>query len=201
MESVETDQSLNLAYLVWSGSGEGLVIDPSFAARALWEKVEDKGVKVAYIVNTHGHFDHSKGNPWLAERTGARVAIHEADAPMLVEPADMILHGGETLGLGDLNVDVMHTPGHTPGGSCLLAGGDSLFTGDTLFVGNCGRTDLQGGSDQDLFDSLQRLKGLGEDVKVFPGHSYGGTSSTIGRERNTNPAMRCTSVDEFRLIP
>ncbi len=177
-----------------------MVVDPSFAAKEILNVVAERGISVRYVVDTHGHRDHVQGNRLLAEKTGAKVAIHERDAFMLEDPPDVLLHDGDVLWIGEAKVEVIHTPGHTPGGICLFSEG-FLFTGDTLFVGNCGRTDLEGGSDEDLFNSLRRLKSLDGAVRVYPGHSYGGRSSTIERERRTNPAMRCRTLSEFRLIP
>lgn len=191
---------LNLAYILWAESGEGLVIDPSFGAEDLWRISQVREIHLRYIINTHGHFDHVQGNPWLARKSGAKVAIHEADSSRLDVPPDVILHGGEILQLGDLGVEVIHTPGHTPGGICLHVEGN-LFTGDTLFVGGYGRTDLDGGSDANLFKSLRRLGELDGNVKIFPGHHYGEDKrSTISREKRINPGMLCGNLEEFRLL-
>lgn len=200
VEQIGAGAGQNLSYVLSVESGDGMVIDPSFVANEILRVVGMEGISIRYVVDTHGHRDHVQGNRLLAEKTGAKVAIHEHDAPMLQEPPDVLLHDGDILQLGDAEVQVIHTPGHTRGGICILAEG-FLFTGDTLFVGNCGRTDLAGGSDQELFNSLRRLKSLDGGVKVYPGHSYGGSSSTIEREKRTNPAMRCETLDEFRLIP
>ena len=189
----------NLSYVIWS-KGEAMAIDPSYAAREILQFIREKGLKLIRIVNTHGHSDHTEGNQWLREKTGAEVAVHEEDARYLPDPPDLLLHDGDVLNVGEVEVKVIHTPGHTPGGICLLSG-DTLFTGDTLFVGNCGRTDLPGGSDEDLFDSLGKLSELDDDVKVCPGHAYWGSVSTIGTEKRTNPAMASRSLDEFRLVP
>jgi len=200
VEQIGAGAGQNLSYVLSVESGDGMVIDPSFVANEILRVVGMEAISIRYVVDTHGHRDHVQGNRLLAEETGAKVAIHEHDAPMLQEPPDVLLHDGDILQLGDAEVQVIHTPGHTRGGICILAEG-LLFTGDTLFVGNCGRTDLAGGSDQELFNSLRRLKSLDGGVKVYPGHSYGGSSSTIEREKRTNPAMRCETLDEFRLIP
>lgn len=200
VEQIGPGPAQNLSYVLSVDSRDGMVIDPSFAAKDILRVVQQKGILLRYVVDTHGHRDHAQGNRLLAEKTGAKVAIHANDAPMLQEPPDILLHDGDVLRVGQAEVHVIHTPGHTPGGVCLLVEG-CLFTGDTLFVGNCGRTDLGGGSDEKLFNSLKRLKSLDGGVKVYPGHSYWGSSSTIGQERRTNPAMRCETLDEFRLIP
>jgi len=190
----------NLSYILSDGSGKGVVIDPSFSAGDIRDIIVDEEIELKYIINTHGHHDHTEGNGWLAGETGAKVAIHGSDAQMLRKHPDLLLSDGDLLRVGEMELKVMHTPGHTPGGICLLLGND-LFTGDTLFTGNCGRTDLPGGSDEDLFNSLQRLKELGENVRVHPGHFYWGEESTIGTECRENPAMVAGNLGEFRLVP
>ncbi len=200
VEIIRSGQGQNLSYVLWSESSEGMVVDPSFVAEEIWRIVREKGITLKYIVNTHAHLDHSKGNSWLAEVSGAKVAIHLKDAPMLRDPPDMFLRDGDILQIGEVDVRIIHTPGHTPGGICLLSENE-LFTGDTLFVSNCGRTDLMGGSDEELFRSLQKLKELDGKTKIHPGHSYWGDGSTIEVERKSNPAMMSRTLEEFKLVP
>jgi len=130
------------------------------------------------IVNTHGHGDHTAGSAKLKALTGARNVIHALEAAAVPE-ADILISGDQNLQVGDLAFKVFHTPGHTPGGICLYAEGN-LFTGDTLFVGDSGRTDLKGGHRPTLGASTRRLMTLPEETVVWPGHDYGPTpSSTI----------------------
>lgn len=153
-----------------------------------------------YIINTHGHIDHIAGNKTLKAKTEALLLIHRLDADMLVNAnknfssfmgkeicsphADKLLEEGDEISLGTLNLIVIHTPGHTLGGISLVSN-NIVFTGDTLFAGGIGRTDLPGGSYQDLIKSIkEKLLILGDDKIIYPGH---GPDSTIGEERKTNP--------------
>jgi len=153
-----------------------------------------------YIINTHGHIDHIVGNNLLKAKTEALLLIHKLDADMLVNanknfssfmgkeicspPADNLLEEGDEISLGALKLIVIHTPGHTSGGISLVLN-NVIFTGDTLFTGGIGRTDLPGGSYQDLQKSIkEKLLVLSDDKIIYPGH---GPDSTIGEERKTNP--------------
>ena len=181
------------------------VVDPSSDSSEILAFAEEHGLKIEWIFVTHGHSDHVGGVRSLAERTGAKVVVHAGDAASLQRakiPADRIVEDGERIAVGDIEVEIIHTPGHTPGGICLLAGG-KLMTGDTLFVGNCGRCDLPGGSMEQLFESLYtKLKPLSDDIEVYPGHDYGDRpTSTMGHEKRTNPTLTCKSLEEFGMIP
>lgn len=164
--------------------------------------LEKDGLTADYIINTHGHIDHIAGNRALKEATGAPILIHAEDAGRLGDgqlngsflfgmdiqspPADRLIQDGEDVELGKLRLRVMHTPGHTPGGICLLVGG-VLFSGDTLFAGSVGRTDLPGGSEKAILGSIKKkLLVLPEDTSVRPGH---GPRTTIGREKADNPYL------------
>ncbi|MCP4755702.1 MAG: MBL fold metallo-hydrolase [Proteobacteria bacterium] len=180
------------------------LIDPAFETARILNSVKEEGYTVAEVVNTHNHSDHSAGNAAVIAATGARLSIHESDAPGLVKirnkifakalggksspKADVLLQHGDSIAIGETVLKVIHTPGHTPGCICLHLEG-SVFTGDTLFVGAVGRTDLPGGSHRQLLKSIhERLYSLPEETRVWPGHDYGiRPSSTIGLEIETNP--------------
>lgn len=188
MKQVASPRMMNLSYLLWS-STFGLVIDPSFAGEKILDEANARHVQIVYVINTHGHFDHVNDNTRVRDATGAKIAVHEADSPMLDPSPDILLHDGECLHFGDGELRVIHTPGHTPGGICLHGEGN-VFTGDTLFPGGFGRTDLDGGNWKELMNSIKKLGSLDPDTKVFPGHYYGSRrSSTIGEEMMNNPAL------------
>jgi hydroxyacylglutathione hydrolase len=192
-------------YLIYDEkSGEGVLIDPAGDENRLLNMLSEKGVKLRYIFNTHGHADHTCGNDHLREKTGAKVVMHALDddffqlpqsrqwAEMMgfcaARPADVRVRDGDELSFGGIVAKFIHTPGHTPGACCILIDGN-LFTGDTLFVGAVGRTDLPGASFPQLLESLQnKLLVLPPQTVVWPGHDYGDQpTSTIAREMETNP--------------
>ena len=185
---------------------ECLFIDPAGGHDILIREAESRGLAIKYIVNTHSHIDHVMGNKEMVQRTGAKIIIHEADAPGLADtpqylldmfgavpspPADILVSDGHLIQVGEVALKVIHTPGHTPGGMCLYIDG-MVFTGDTLFVGSIGRTDLPGSSHPDLEQSIRsKLYALPGETVVFPGHNYGmAPTSTIEQERTTNAFVR-----------
>ncbi len=170
-------------------TGSAAIVDPGGEARWILEQVRTDGVQVSCILLTHAHFDHTGGVMELrAALPGVPVYLHPDDAALLGRsemPAigETVPYGeGDTVAVGSLTVEVFHTPGHTPGGVTLRVGG-VLFTGDTLFQGSMGRTDLTGGSYEQIMASLGRLGRLAGDYQVLPGHMGG---STLERERRTN---------------
>ena len=185
---------------------ECLFIDPSGDHDLLLREARAHELSVKYIANTHSHIDHTMGNREMVRRTGAKIVIHEADAAGLLgtsrdilemfgaelpPPADILVSDGGLIQVGSVALQVIHTPGHTPGGMCLYIEG-MVFTGDTLFVGSVGRTDFPGGSYAELEQSVRaKLYSLPGDTVVFPGHNYGMTpTSTIQHERRTNAVIR-----------
>jgi hydroxyacylglutathione hydrolase len=176
----------NFCYIVGcEKTRKALVIDPGHDVDRIVSAAEKQGLEIEAIVNTHGHGDHTAGNAELKSLTGAKIIIHALDASGY-PTADVLLKDENTLQLGGITFDVIHTPGHTPGGICLHAQGN-LFTGDTLFVGDSGRTDLPGGDRPTLGKSIRRLMQLPDDTIIWPGHDYGPMpTSTIGWEKRNN---------------
>jgi glyoxylase-like metal-dependent hydrolase (beta-lactamase superfamily II) len=176
----------NFCYIVGcEKTRKALVIDPGRDVDLIVSVAEKQGLEIETIVNTHTHGDHTAGNAELKSLTGAKIIIHALDAAGY-HTADVLLKDEKTLQLGGITFDIIHTPGHTPGGICLYAQGN-LFTGDTLFVGDSGRTDLPGGDRPTLGESIRRLTQLPDDTIIWPGHDYGPTpTSTIGWEKRHN---------------
>ncbi len=179
-----------------------VVIDPGGGEDEILRVISNNGFRLKYIINTHGHLDHIVGNSLLKEKTGAPILIHKEDAVMLVIPqdplislmlkeytsipADIKVEENDIIHVGKLSLRIIHTPGHTPGGMSLITD-NIVFTGDTLFAGGIGRTDLVGGSYATLIKSIKdKLLVLPDDMKIMPGH---GGISTIGNEKKTNPFL------------
>ncbi|MBF0496584.1 MAG: MBL fold metallo-hydrolase [Deltaproteobacteria bacterium] len=185
-------------------SKEGMLIDPAGDEDRIMARVKKLGLNIKYLVNTHAHGDHTCGNAVITQKMKLSLVMSEQDAAAatglqnkmfclamgfkLTPKPDLIVRDGQILTVGDLNVTVLHTPGHTPGGICLYIPGH-VFTGDTLFVEAVGRTDLPGGSQKVLLKSIkEKLLTLPADTVVWPGHDYGSRpSSSIGYERENNP--------------
>jgi len=185
---------------------EALVIDPAGNEEDIVERIDQNEFVLKYIVNTHGHGDHTCGNARMKELTGAEIIMHEEDDRLFNSPegqimarqlgfalsphADIFVKDGDDITVGEITLKVLHTPGHSPGGICLLGDGN-LFTGDTLFVGGIGRTDLPGASLTQFMNSInKKLLTLPTETIVWPGHDYGDKpSSTIGIEKWSNPFL------------
>jgi hydroxyacylglutathione hydrolase len=186
---------LNFTYLVAEAEGkDGVVIDPSYGIEPVLDAIDELPVKVRYVLNTHSHPDHTAGNDEVRGRTGAKVVAHRV-APL---HQDVSVEDGDVLRVGGLSIEVIHTPGHTKD-SVLYRFDGQLATGDTLFVGECGRTDLPGGDPSEMYDSLLgRIRALDDALVVLPGHDYGTTpTSTIGREKRENYTLQPRTRDEF----
>jgi len=195
LEQFRVGPYLNFTYLVAeSEGGEGAVIDPSFGVEPVLEAIDRRRVKVRFILNTHSHQDHVAGNADVRDRTGAKVVAHRV-APL---HQDISVEDGDAIKAGRLAIDVLHTPGHTKDSVLYLFEGH-LATGDTLFVGECGRTDLPGGDPAEMYESLLgRVVRLEDALVVLPGHDYGVTpTSTIGREKLENYTLQPRTREEF----
>ena len=179
---------------------EAAVIDPGADTHKILLLLADLNLKLKYIINTHGHFDHVAGNKKLKDATGAKLIIHPLDEPMLAmiattaaswglsgensPPPDRTVEEGETISFGEITLKVIHTPGHSRGGISLYTDGVA-FVGDTLFAGSIGRTDFPGGDYGTLIASIKdKLFALGDDVRVYTGH---GPATIIGLEKRVNP--------------
>lgn len=173
---------------------ESVVIDPSWDLDLVIEVLEKNDLKVKYVINTHHHFDHTIGNDAMVKHTQAKILQHAASTLK----NDMRVSDGDKITFGKSELAVIHTPGHSKDSMCLVGDG-KIFSGDTLFVGNCGRIDLPGGSGSELYHSLfDRLYKLGDDLVMYPGHNYGSAPhSTLGKEKKTNFVLQPRTESEF----
>lgn len=196
--------SVNCFILGCGETREGVVVDPGGDVERITQAVRRHGLTIRYIINTHGHFDHVGGNRQAVAAFGAPLLIHQADAPMLGRVADVgrmygiegenspapdgFLVDGMEIEFGTCRMKVLYTPGHTPGGCCLyLAEEARIITGDTLFADSIGRTDLPGGSHDQLLESIRsKLFVLPDNVAAYPGH---GPETSIGHEKRHNPYL------------
>lgn len=192
-------------YIVESNS-YAVIVDPGFIEKEILDYIEKNPRKIKYILLTHGHFDHIFGAEKVQKMTGAKIIIGKGDELSLVDDVFNLSYGlrlpygkigsnpkgeftvvdGDVIAAGDMSFRVISTPGHSPGGVCYLFD-DMLFSGDTLFAGSVGRTDFPNSDLSELFNSLQKLKNLNDDIKVYPGH---GEPTTIGVEKLSNTYMK-----------
>lgn len=184
----------NFSYLViCKKTGKALGVDPGISPQSLLDEVRSRKVTLEVLANTHGHGDHIAGNDAVLRETGAKLAACHIDVPR----ADIDLEEGSQLQVGEVTIDVLHTPGHTPGGLVFNPPG-ALITGDTLFVTRCGRADFPGSDPEALYRSIMRLAAFPPETEVFPGHDYGPQpQSTIEYEREHNEYMRCPDLESF----
>lgn len=175
-------------------TSEGIIIDPSWDLEKLEQVISRNNIKIKFIVNTHHHFDHTLGNEAVKKITGALIIQHSESTLK----HDISVKTGDAIVFGNSKLTVIHTPGHSKDSMCLVGDG-KIFSGDTLFVGNCGRVDLPGGSASELYDSIfDKLYGLDDDLVLYSGHNYGSTPiSTIGEQKSTNFVMQKRSKQSF----
>ena len=171
-----------------------VVIDPEIdKTEEYLGLARDFSLEIVYAIDTHTHADHSSACKILRDRAGLPVIMHRAsEAPYV----DRRVEEGDVIQCGQLPIKVLHTPGHTEDSTCLVVG-DRIFTGDTLMVGGCGRTDLPGGDAEKQFESLRRLESLGDEIRVYPAHDYRPALSTLGDEKKNNPRLLMRSKEEF----
>lgn len=210
IKQVETGLMKNFNYLIGDPeTRECAYVDPAWEPDRLLKIAKADGFKIVKILLTHNHFDHIEGVEAVVAATGAEVCINKNDErPLRKGRGSLIaLIDGQELKIGNLIVTALNTPGHTPGSTCYLVKAPEdpiphLFTGDTLFQGNCGRCDLAGGDPKAMFKSLMELKSLDPATKVYPGHDYGIMPvTTIGYEKQNNPTMTARAFGEFDELP
>ncbi len=216
LKQMELGPMQNFVYLVGDpATRECVVVDPAWDIDRIVATAEADGLRIVGALVTHTHQDHVGGSlaDWglpgripgvedLLARVPARVYVHKAEREFLRGfGSDLVkVDNHDTLQVGRLTITFLHTPGHTPGSQCFLVDG-RLISGDTLFIGSCGRTDLPGSDPTEMYYSLtQRLAALPDDTVLLPGHNYGGPSSTLGREKRQNPFLRFGSLGDFLRV-
>jgi glyoxylase-like metal-dependent hydrolase (beta-lactamase superfamily II) len=175
-------------------TSEAIILDPSWDLDEIKRIIEKHNLAIKYIVNTHHHFDHTLGNETMAKQTGAKIIQYESSTLR----HDISVSDGDKIRFGNSELGVLYTPGHSKDSMCLVGDG-KIFSGDTLFVGTCGRVDLPGGDARELYHSLVGiLRKLDDSLLMYPGHNYGTTpTSTIGEQKRTNIVMQPRTEQEF----
>ena len=201
LKQLELGPMQNFVYLIGDPTTrEAVVVDPGWEVPTILNVLEQDGYRLTKVVVTHTHFDHVIGLPELLKAVDVPVCVHEEEAAHLSLERKTVkpLRGGEVVEVGQVPITLIHTPGHTPGSQCLLVQG-KLLSGDTLFIGGCGRCDLPGGNPTQLFESLtKRLRALDDQTVLYPGHHYAATpTAPLGDEKRTNPFLRLTTLQEF----
>jgi glyoxylase-like metal-dependent hydrolase (beta-lactamase superfamily II) len=209
-------QMRNFAYLIGDReTGDTVIVDPAYAANDLVDILEADGQKLSGVLVTHHHPDHVggsmmgfelKGLAELLERRSVPVHVNNVEAEWIsritgIARSDLTGHGhGDKVNVGDIEIELLHTPGHTPGSQCFLLDG-RLVAGDTLFIEGCGRTDFPGGDVDEMFRSLQQLAALSGDPTVYPGHWYSQEpSASLSDVRRTNYVYRASNLDQWRML-
>lgn len=195
VEQIPVGSMANFTYVIADEKSKiAAVIDPSWDLEKILDFLKKNDLKLQYIINTHTHFDHVLGNEQLATLTGAEIVMHKNSTLEKNRAVD----DGDTIKVGNITLQVIYTPGHSKDSICLLTE-NKIFTGDTLFVGNCGRVDLPGGSASELYDSLfNKLAKLDDNIVMYPGHDYGNKPvSTIGDEKKVNFVLQPRTKEEF----
>ena len=209
-------QMRNFSYLIGDRqTGDTVVVDPAYAANDLVDALESDGMKLSGVLVTHHHPDHVGGSMMGFELKGLAELLERQSVPVHVNGleqqwvsqvtgiarSDLTAHEhGDKVSIGDVEIELLHTPGHTPGSQCFLLDG-RLVAGDTLFLEGCGRTDFPGGDVDEMFRSLQQLAALSGDPTVYPGHWYSAEpSATLSEVRRTNYVYRASNLDQWRML-
>lgn len=186
----------NFTYLLIDEKNNScIIVDPSWDLEVIVEYIKKNALKINFIINTHSHFDHTIGNEQVAKLTGAKIMQHTS-SPL---HKDSALEDGDRITFGNSTIDIIHTPGHSKDSICLILDNKMILTGDTIFVGSCGRLDLPGGSASEMFDSIYgKLINLDSELVVLPGHHYGSKkTSSIREEKENNFVFKFKNKNEF----
>jgi hydroxyacylglutathione hydrolase len=195
-EQIPVGSYRNFSYIVADReSGAAAVFDPAWEIESLMSRLKDNKFHLQYIINTHAHMDHIQGNDTMQARTGAKVVMHASSTAR----KDIGVKDGDEIHLGkEVTLRFLHTPGHSPESMCIPVNDFGLITGDTLFIGECGRVDLPGGDPNALYDSFEKIRKLDPKLVVYPGHDYGSApNSTLGDQIKTNYTLAPRTREEF----
>ena len=193
---IPVGQMANFTYIIADEEmGEAAIIDPSWDLDKIFGILKKNGWNTKYIINTHTHFDHTLGNEPVAKVTGGKIVQHRNS----LDNKQIPVSEGDIIKIGKIPLRILHTPGHSADSMCIIADDKAIFTGDTLFVGSCGRVDLPGSNPNAMYDSLYRkIPKLNDSLVVYPGHDYGSRrTSTIGEEKNTNYILKQKTKRDF----
>ncbi len=200
LRQLELGPMQNFVYLIGDKEAkECVVVDPGWDVPTILKTAESDGLKITKILITHGHPDHTNGVESLLAKNDCKVYVqkHEADFMKFRWPNLIRVESGEMIDVGKIKIRAIHTPGHTPGSQCFQVE-NGLVSGDTLFINSCGRVDLPGSNPEQMYDSLQKLRALDDQVILYPGHNYADDpTSTIGSEKQTNPYLQFPNAKEF----
>jgi len=201
LEQIKVGPAENFAYFIGDKQTQEIaIVDPAWESQRLLQSAKDKGLTVTSILLTHGHHDHVNGigNIQNTLDIPVHLSMHEAD--FYVPPCNNLKRTkpGEIITIGNIPIECLHTPGHSPGGQCLHCG-NILLTGDTLFVNGCGRCDLPGGDARVMYHTLYHiLSNLPDETMIYPGHAYGPFShDTLSAQKKTNPYLMCSDEEDF----
>src|SRR5574338_25527 len=195
VHQLEVGNMQNFTYIIEDeDTSEAIIVDPSWDLDEIMRAVQKNNLKIKYIVNTHHHFDHTIGNETIKNETGAPILQYETSTLK----HDVEVSDGDKITFGNSTLTVIHTPGHSKDSMCLVGDG-KLFSGDTLFVGACGRVDLPGGDVREMYHSLMDiLRKMDDSLVMYPGHNYGSTpTSTLGTQKKMNFVMQSRTEAEF----
>jgi hydroxyacylglutathione hydrolase len=191
----------NFSYLVYcEKTGKAALVDPGTNASECMREIGMANLELVCVINTHHHSDHTAENSRVKETYGCDI-IASRQEPRSIPGLSKTVDEGEVIMLGHVELKFMIAPGHTPGGLCIIVDNHAILTGDTLFIGDCGRTDLSGGSNRQMFDTLQRIKSLPDEMIVYPGHDYGDIPfDTIGNQKKHNKTLKARTIEELSGI-